>query len=94
MVCFRYIDDGFLIWTHGKEKLEEFLKDFNKYHPNIKLTHEFNKESIPFLDLRVSLRGGQLTIDLHITSTDKHQYFPYISPHPDHTKGSIVFSQA
>ena len=94
LVCFRYIDDVFLIWTHGKEKLEEFLKDFNNYHPNIKLTHEFNKESIPFLDLRVSLCGGQLTIDLHITSTDKHQYLPYISLHPDHTKRSIVFSQA
>ena len=94
LVCFRYIDDVFLIWTHGKEKLEEFLKDFNNYHPNIKLIHEFNKESIPFLDLKVSLCGGQLTIDLHIKSTDKHQYLPYISPHPDNTKRSIVFSQS
>ena len=50
LVCFRSIDDVFFIWTHGKEKLEEFLKDFNNYHPNIKLTHEFNKESIPFLN--------------------------------------------
>ena len=58
LVWFRYIDDVFFIWTHGKEKLEEFLKDFNNYHPNIKLTHEFNKESIPFLDLKVSLSGG------------------------------------
>ena len=94
LVCFRYIDDVFFIWTHGKEKLEEFLKDFNNYHPNIKLTHEFNKESIPFLDLKVSLSGGQLTIDLHIKSTDKHQYLHYKFAHPDHTKRSIVFSQA
>ena len=50
LVCFRCIDNVFFIWTHGKEKLEEFLKDFNNYHPNIKLTHEFNKESIPFLN--------------------------------------------
>ena len=33
LVWFRYIDDVFFIWTHGKEKLEEFLKDFNNYHP-------------------------------------------------------------
>ena len=46
----------FLIWTHGKEKLEEFLKDINNYHSNIKFTHEFNKENIPFLDLQVSLK--------------------------------------
>ena len=51
LLWFRYIDDVFFIWTHGKEKLEEFLKDFNNYHPNIKLTYEFNKGSIPFLDL-------------------------------------------
>ena len=94
LLWFRYIDDVFFIWTHGKEKLEEFLKDFNNYHPNIKLTHEFNKESIPFLDLKVSLSGGQLTTDLHIKSTDKHQYLHYTSAHPDHTKRSIDFSQA
>ena len=57
-VWFPYIDDVFFIWTHGKEKLEKFLKNFNNYHPNIKFTHEFNKENIPFLDLKVSLSGG------------------------------------
>ena len=36
LVWFRYIDDVFFIWTHGKEKLEEFLKGFNNYYPNIK----------------------------------------------------------
>ena len=69
LVWFRYIDDVLFIWTHGKDKLEELLKDFNNYHPNIKLTHEFNKESILFLDLKVSLSGGQLTIDLHIKTS-------------------------
>ena len=39
LVWFRYIDDVFFIWAHDKEKLEEFLKDFNNYHPNIKLTY-------------------------------------------------------
>ena len=34
LVWFRYIDDNFFIWTHGKEKLEEFLKDFNNYNIN------------------------------------------------------------
>ena len=76
-----------------KKKLEEFLKEFNNYHPDIKLTHEFNKESVTFLDLKVSLSGGQLTADLHIKSTGKHQYLSYTSAQPDHTKGSIVFSQ-
>ena len=42
----------------------------------------------------MSLSGGQLITDLHIKSTDKHQYLHYTSAHPDHTKRSIVFSQA
>ena len=70
LVWFRYIN-VFFIWTHGTEKLEEFLKDFSNYQPNIKFTHEFNKENITSLDLMVSLSGSQLSTDLHIKSTDK-----------------------
>ena len=93
LVWFGYID-VFSIWKHGKEKLEEFLKNFNNYHPKIKFIHEFNRVNIPFLDLKMSLSGDQLTTDLHIKSTDKHQYLHYTSARPDHTKRSIVFSQA
>ena len=35
------------IWTHGEEKVKSVLDKLNKYQPNIKFTHEFNKESIP-----------------------------------------------
>ena len=42
----------------------------------------------------MSLSGGQLTIDLHIKSADKHQYLHYKFAYPDHTKRSIVLSQA
>ena len=30
LVWFQYIDDFFFIWTHSKETLEEFLKNFKK----------------------------------------------------------------
>ena len=32
--------------------------------------------------------------DLDIKATDRHQYLPYRSSHPYHTKRSIVYSQA
>ena len=35
-----------------------------------------------------------MSIDLHIKSTDKHQYLQYTSAYPDHTKCSIIFSQS
>ena len=41
----------------------------------------------------MSFSGGQLTTDLHIQSTNKHQHLHYTSAYPDHTKRSTVFSQ-
>ena len=92
LVWFRYIDDVFFIWTHGKEKLSLFLEDLNKFHPNIK--HETNKESIHFLDLNVRLSDGNISTDLYVKPTDRHRFLYYTSSHTDHTKRSIVFSQA
>ena len=86
----NFLDDVFFTWTHGKEKLEEFLKDFSNDRPNIKFTYEFNKENIPFLDLNVSFSGVQLTTDLHIKSTGKHQHLPYTSARSDHAKRSVI----
>ena len=40
LVWLKYIDDIFFIWTHGKESLTKFLDDFNRFHPNLKFTHE------------------------------------------------------
>ena len=73
LVWFRYIDDIFFIWTHGKEKLNKFLEDFNKFHPNLKFTHEFSEKNVTFLDLIVKLSNGNITTDLHIKPTDRHQ---------------------
>ena len=48
LIWFRYIDDVFFIWTRGKETLSLFLEDLNNFHPNIKFSHEVNKESIHY----------------------------------------------
>ena len=32
LVWFRYTDDIFVIWTHGKEHLEAFLKELNNFN--------------------------------------------------------------
>ena len=94
MVWFRYIDDIFFIWTHGKDKLEKFLDDLNRFDNNIKFTHESSKENVTFLDLIVKLSKGCLTTDLHIKDTDRHQYLHFNSSHPDQTKRPIIYSQA
>ena len=93
LIWLRYIDDIFFIWTHGEQQLETFLNDLNSFSPNLNFTSEKSKKSIPFLDLNVKLVNGKLETDLHIKSTDRHQYLHYMSSHPEHTKRSIVYSQ-
>ena len=55
----RYIDHVFFIWTHGEKRLQNFFEKLNKFHTNIKFTHESSKENILFLDLTVKLSQGQ-----------------------------------
>ena len=94
LVWFRYIDDIFFIRTHGNDKLEKFLDDLNSFDNNIKFTHESSKDNVIFLDLIVKLSKGRLTTDLHVKDTDRHQYLHFNSSDPDHTKRSIIYSQA
>ena len=35
LLWFRYIDDIFFIWTHGKEHLETFLQELNNFNPDL-----------------------------------------------------------
>ena len=70
LVWYSYTVDVFFIQTHGKEKLGSFLEDLNKFYPNIKFSHEVNKESIHFLDLIVRLSDGKISTDLLQTSTN------------------------
>ena len=51
----RYIDDIFIIWKSTPNAAEKFISKlktaFNKY--DLKLTHEVQQSSLPFLDIRV-----------------------------------------
>ena len=89
----RYIDDIFLIWTHGRQKLEGFLERLNVFHDSLKFTWETSQEKVIFLDVVVRLREGELETELYCKPTDCHQYLHYKSCHPAHMKRSSVFSQ-
>jgi hypothetical protein len=52
-VCwFRYVDDTFVIWPQGQEKLTEFLNRLNGLHNKIQFTME-KKGHLPFLDIDI-----------------------------------------
>ena len=65
LVWLRYIDDVFLIWTHGKSKLDSFLEYLNGFHQTTKFTSESSMEKVSFLDVMVVKRGGILETDLY-----------------------------
>ena len=53
----RFIDDIFAIWTHGIDKLKEFLHHINNFHPNIKFEIEYSFERVHFLDTNIYINN-------------------------------------
>jgi hypothetical protein len=53
-VCwFRYVDDTFVIWPHGQERLREFLNHLNGLHNKIQFTIKIEESQLPFLDIDI-----------------------------------------
>ena len=94
-VWWRYIDDIFMIWQHGRENIDKFLNSLNSCHPSIKFKAEcISAERVSFLYFEVIRRGNQLTTDLYVKPTDSHQYLHASSCHVFHSKKAIPYSQA
>ena len=91
LVWWHYIDDIFMIWQHGEEKL---LKILNSCHLAIQFTAEYSLDKVNFLDVEVIRSGNKLLADLYIKPTHTHQYLEISSCHEYHSKKSIPYSQA
>ena len=89
----NYIDDFFFVWTHGEEKLHDFLNCLNVFHPNLKFTFEYSTDRINFLDVIVKKEKDKFVTDLSCKATYGQQYLHYDSSHPDHMKKSSIYSQ-
>ena len=55
LLWLRFIDDIFMILTHGEDKLQEFITYLNGIHPTIKFTHEFSQTHLNFLNTTVKV---------------------------------------
>ena len=88
------IDDIFLIWQHGEEKLRDFITFLSGAHDSIKFTAEWSTERVNFLDVQVIKQDNNLITDLFTKPTDTHQLLHRASCHPNHTKRGIPYSQA
>ena len=41
----RYVNDTFIIWQHGQEGLDNFLRELNSQKPKIKFTMEIEENN-------------------------------------------------
>ena len=93
-VWYRFVDDIFLIWEHGEEKLHNWVKYLNNAHSTKKFTLEYSKKEINFLDTMVKKnKENKLYTDLYTKKTDTNSYLNYKSAHPPHCKKSLPYSQ-
>ena len=83
LVWKRFIDDIFMVWTHGEASLNHFIEYLNSLHESIKFTHEFSFSNINFLDTTVKFNENrELITTLYNKPTDTHLYLEYSSAQP------------
>ena len=95
----RYIDDIFMIWTHGREELKNFITHLNLHHPNLTITWEAHEQQIDFLDAHIHKgkrfrEKGILDISHFFKPTNKFQYTHFNSNHPRSTFRGLVKGEA
>jgi hypothetical protein len=88
----RFVDDTFVIWPHGWDKLDEFVTHLNKQSDHIKFTMEVeNNNSLPFLDVRVTKRpDGSLSHQVYRKKTHTEQYLHADSHHHPSQKLGVL----
>ena len=80
---YRYVDDTFVIWPHGKENLTDFLEHLNGVHKNIQFTMEIEEDGhLPFLDIDIYKKAdGSLGHKVYRKPTHTNLYLHQLSQH-------------
>ena len=91
----RLIDDIFFVYQGTNEELTILQNWLNNIHPTIKFTLTTSNSQIPFLDMTIYIdEHRKLRTTLYKKPTDTSSYLHFQSNHPEHTKRSIIYSQA
>ena len=80
----RFRDDILCVWTGSETELLNFNEWLNNLHPRLKFTMEYSKNSVVFLDLRLSIAGPMIITEMYSKSSDTHAYLMPTSCHPSH----------
>jgi hypothetical protein len=87
----RYIDDTFVIWPHGPDRLQEFFCHTNGVRPTIQVTMETEANNmIPFLNVHVIRKQSSIITTFYRKPTHNGRYLNFHSNHPPHVKRGII----
>jgi hypothetical protein len=92
---FRYVDDTFVIWPHGTDKLGDFLNHLNSIHQCNQFTMESESEGHhPFLDIDIYRRpDGSLGHRVYCKPTHTNLYPNAGSHHHPSNKQAALSTQ-
>ena len=88
----RYVDDTFVVWSHGDEELGRFLGHLNAVHPRIQfmMEHE-SSDQLAFLDVLVLKRAdGRLGHKVYRKPTHTDRYLHKSSNHHPRQKRAVL----
>ena len=90
----RFIDDIFLLWTHGEESFHSFIQYLNSFHPTIKFEVTHSTKRVNFLDTTVYITPQHtLQTTLYTKPTDRLPLLHQTSHHPITCKKGLIYSQ-
>ena len=86
----RCVDNTFIIWSQGRDQLEDFLSFLNGRHGNIQFAMEETDGSIPFLDVLVKKNKGSLSTSMYKKPTHTDRYLHFSSHYHPRVKAGIA----
>ena len=89
---FRYVDDTFEVWPHGKATLNPFLDHLNSIYDYIQFTteEENNNNQIAFLDISMTRENNRLSSTVFRKKTHTDRYLNYQSHHHPRVLNGVV----
>jgi Reverse transcriptase (RNA-dependent DNA polymerase). len=89
---YRYVDNTFVIWPHGKETLQDSLHHLDGIHGNIKFTMELEQiETLTFIDVLVKTEmDGMLVYMAYRKTTNTDLYVHEDSEHLPAQKRAVL----
>jgi hypothetical protein len=93
LLWLRYIEDIFVVWPHGSERLQNSLNHLNSLRPFIQFTMEVESDSaIRFPNVLVIRKGTTLATKVYGRPTHTGQYLNFRSNHPTRVKRGLIQS--